>query len=110
GEPLRIAHKDGTRDIGGIRALLRQVVQDEARRLIGRAELLGLPPCANSGSKHGIDGDRDDGEDGHAHQELDEREAVLRSAPSRHALYSRFKYVTTEMARGRPRWAHETVT
>ena len=86
GEPLRFADKVGARDIDGIRELLRQVVQDEARRLIGRAEFLGFPPGADSGSKHGIDGDRDDGEYGQAHQELDEREAVLRSAPSLHAL------------------------
>ncbi len=110
GEPLRFADKVGARDIDGIRELLRQIVQDEARRLIGRAEFLGFPPGADSGSKHGIDGESDDGEYGQAHQELDEREAMLRLAPSRHARYSRFKYVTTEMARGRPRWAHETVT
>src|SRR5437667_206516 len=70
----------------GTASLTRQASFAGPRRVIGRAEVLGFPPGADSGSKHGVDGDSDDGEYGQAHQELDEREAVLRSAPSLHAL------------------------
>ena len=69
--------------------------EEEARRLIDRAELLSPSPCANSRGERGIDGERDDGEDGQAHQEFDEGESLRPPPPFPHALTP---------ASGRSRW------
>src|SRR5207244_846394 len=83
-EPPLFTDKVGAREGDGILELVRHIVQDESRRLIGRAEFLGSPPGADATGKRRIDGDRDDGEYGQAHQELDEGEAVPPSSRSRH--------------------------
>src|SRR2546428_367323 len=91
-----LTDKVGAREGDGILELVRHIVQDEARRLIGRAEFLGSPPGADATGKRRIDGDRDDGEYGQAHQELDEGEAV--------PPFSRSRHLTPVSSTSRRRW------